>query len=200
MSTNINIKVMLDVHHFTPTTLVALRGRFDRQGRFSKLNPNEAHKAFAHLESNDASSGFLRFVAQLGAKQPYRLVWTDHHAFCVRDILAENDWSASQIEFFVMACKSLAEHSGGSYEAVDYVKQAKSDRSLRFELESMGGTHRTPDIEDAAIVKMATDFRCDLIVSNDKGILAARVSTFVWKIEKLSDFIKAAARPAQAAA
>jgi predicted nucleic acid-binding protein len=136
----------------------------------------------------------------LGSNQPYRLVWTDHHAFCVRNILAENDWSASQIEFFVTACKSLAEHSGGSYEAVDYKMQARTDRSLRFELESMCGTLGTPDTEDAAIVKMATDFRCDLIVTNDQGLLAARVNTFVWKIEKLSDFIKAAARPAQAAA
>jgi hypothetical protein len=191
---SVKIKVLLDVHHFLPKSLVKLRGRFDRNAQFSKLNPAEYHKAFAHIQATDHAGGFLRFAAQFGTRQPFQLVFTAHHEFCVRNILAENDWSAAQIDFFVKACKALAVHTGGGFENIDYMKAQKTNPDLKFELAAMGGTHRTPDLEDASIVKMAVDLKCDVIVSNDSGVLAARVDTSLRSIEAFTTEINQAMR------
>lgn len=180
----VRVKVLLDVHHYLPSSVMKTKGHF---------------RVFNLLKGDDGATQFLRFASHNRKNQPFQLVWTAHHEFCVRNILAENDWSAIQIDNYVKACRALALATGGTLETIDYVKQSRTDSALKRELQSMGGTHRTPDLEDAAIVKMATDLRCDLIVTNDAGIRAAHVKTLVWPMETFINALSAVKRVAVAA-
>jgi hypothetical protein len=186
----ISIKVLLDVHHYLPKAAVAKR-RFVAFHRLDALHGERDEAELFRLE-------WLRLADSLGTKQPFQLVWTAHHEFCVRNVLAEADWSAREIDLYVKACRALAIKTGGEISKIDYRKESKTNAQLEYELSKMGGTFGTPCNEDAAILKMALDLRCDILVTNDGGLLKvknnvkAKTKTHVWTIEDYMDTVKKA--------
>jgi hypothetical protein len=168
-----NITVLLDTHHWVPAAL---------QTRATKF------VSFTRLASSHTAD-FLSFVQQFGTKQPFRLLWTTHHEFGVRTVLTRAGWTDENINQYIDACVDLAIRSGGRIADVDYVKQAKTNQELRSELSHMGGLYGTPDLEDAAIIKMALDFRCDLIVSNDNEVRNVKAKVLVWSIQMMTNAV-----------
>jgi rRNA-processing protein FCF1 len=95
-------------------------------------------------------------------------------------------WEESKIDAYIKACEALAERSGGSVESVDYLEQAKSDDAMRAELYQLGKAFLTTN-EDTAILKMALDLKCDLVVSNDREVLRARAAKVLkWSIKDMA--------------
>lgn len=147
------VDVFLDVHHFmTPQQRQAKRAI-----------------RFQDLAQNDALSRVLTYFSSDKYKYMFRLVFTEHHAFNIRRALIEDHgWSKEEAERHVANCRSLVTNTGG-----DSKSPLTKGSFNQLELARMGGTHLTPDSEDATIVKMAQVLRSDVLVTNDEKLLLA---------------------------
>lgn len=146
------VDVLLDVHHF-----MTKEQRLSRRAiRFEDLA----------YDKTDARARVLRYLAT--NPHFFRISISKHHVFNIRRALIEDHgWTESEVKKHLANCSRLVERSGGEFSLL-----SKTSFS-HLELAKMGGTHRTPDTEDATIVKMAEILRSDLIVSNDDGVLRA---------------------------
>lgn len=175
------VDVLLDVHHFMTQK--------QRQSRRAiRFEDHDISKA-------DARTRVMHYLAT--KPHMFRLVFTEHHVFNIRRALIEDHgWPPSEVEKHIANCKQLAKSTGGEFSPL-----TKTSFS-HLELAKMGGTHRTPDTEDATIVKLAQVLHSDLIVSNDDGVMRANtpgtikvsIEAFYRSIVELVD-----KRPAKAA-
>jgi hypothetical protein len=149
---NQKVDVLLDVHHFmTQDQRLAKRAI-----RFEDLKHSKT----------DARTRVLRYLAS--NPHMFRLVFTEHHAYNVRRALIEDHgWPKSEVEKHIANCERFIASTGGEFSPLS---KTSFDQ---LELAKMGGTNRTPDTEDATIVKLAQVLHSDLIVSNDDGVMRA---------------------------
>jgi hypothetical protein len=149
---NQKVDVLLDVHHF-----MTQDQRFAKRAiRFEDLKHSKT----------DARTRVLRYLAS--NPHMFRLVFTEHHVFNIRRALIEDHgWPKSEVEKHIANCKRFIASTGSEFSPLT---KTSFDQ---LELAKMGGTHRTPDSEDATIVKLAQVLHSDLIVSNDDGVMRA---------------------------
>lgn len=156
-----NQMVLLDVHGFLPKEIRSYHGQTRFQG-------------FARLKGQDQVCDLLRFLATFKNRQPFRLVWTEHHAFNVAKVLFKEGWSEQNVKRYIAACKQLAIATGGGTSNVDFKAQAKNDQEMYLELCRIAVRLDQEDTEDAAIIKMAMHFRCARLISNDNRVERVR--------------------------